>query len=220
MTYQRLFVPALVQDLLRKYTIQLSQLLSEAELRRLSRADTFRKLVEHVLVPIRQRALLLRGAMSSPAPPYSANALVADQQTFQAHLSSKPSDLTELLKPTLFLASLDDPLHNPTMIGLPREMPPKVTTQGKSSSASSLAGSSRCPSESQLVYMLTAEGGHVAWPCTLSEYICHRIFTHGTRATDSYRSTFGAPLRHGFMAQTVLAFVEATLRLEVHPHTT
>ena len=131
--FQKMIVPRLVADFISKYSKDLMRKFSKERLLKICAASSYKDLVTDLLLPAMRRHDGSDGALGS-------------YKEFQESGKSERADLARISRPTLLVTALDDPLHNPEMLGF--------------STVDSIESSS-------LVYMITQEGGHVGWPTEL-----------------------------------------------------
>ena len=137
--FQALIVPELVLEFLAKYGHLLEQHLSTTQMSNIGSATTYQEMVENLLLPVLTLADQGRDPMS-----YS---------DFQAMSVSTAEEVGKISCPTLFMASLDDPLHSSSLLNITKDM-----LDGKGSSSSH---------RGNVCYMLLEEGGHVNFPTDL-----------------------------------------------------
>ncbi len=126
--YKETFQKAIVPDMALQIMNQYAQRLDSSLLPRLARATSYRELVLGGLQPITGRS--------------------EDYEAFAAEGNVTSYDLRKIDRPTLFLTAVDDPLHEPGLIGLERAI---EAVHGPEPSR-------------KLVVAVTDEGGHVLWP--------------------------------------------------------
>ena len=73
--------------------------------------------------------------------------MLSSYEAFQDSGVSSPADRALIARPTLLVTAIDDPLHNPDMLGFGTDHPVESPN---------------------LIYMVTEEGGHVGWPSGFS----------------------------------------------------
>ena len=131
--FQPMIVPELVCDFGETYGANLERKFSKEQLLKAGSASSYRALVSDLLLP----------AMKKSDPGQDEDALPASYEAFQDLGKSSSADRGRIARPTLLVTAIDDPLHNPEMLGF----------------------STNDPVESpDLLYMITEEGGHVGWP--------------------------------------------------------
>ena len=131
--FQPMIVSQLVSDFGEKYGKDLERKFSKQQLLKAGTASTYRTLVSDLLLP----------AMRKTDPDADVDASTRSYEAFQDSGKSSSADRARISRPTLLVTAIDDPLHNPEMLGF----------------------STSNPVESpNLAYMITEEGGHVGWP--------------------------------------------------------
>ena len=133
--FQPMIVPQLVCDFGERYGADLEQKFSKEQLLRAGEAKSYRALISDLLLPAMRKC------------DCGEDSMLSSYEAFQDSGASSPADRALIARPTLLVTAIDDPLHNPDMLGFRTDHPVESPN---------------------LIYMVTEEGGHVGWPSGFS----------------------------------------------------
>lgn len=189
--YQRMIVPNLVADALARYGHRLGELASYEEGKRnptfdnaalwlLSSSTTYKELISRLLLPLqllrREVDMEIDSGLGSSVdkeaeihPPLLPFSQYDSFPSFQLAGEACPHARARVRCPLLLLCALDDPLHQPDLLGVPSVALLGSTHPLSCGRCGGCVAHEAGPSEdaqtaSNIAYLVTERGGHVGWP--------------------------------------------------------